>query len=311
MLKLYELNLKNIEYWKKTINMDSSKTVFVKDKIDSFTLFLDRLGNPKSMPKTDGSYFIDLVSGRVLSLLEEGDYIVIEPSGIRVEKANLKKDKQTLAKAVKVLNHSYDQYVSTSEDIEYNTYFCNKIALRESVDEIPLELVNQEIMNVIKGREESQNYVERFYESKFSSYDFMCLFTAISASQKKLIFNRDSLIRFIRSCKSNNQFSRLLDDIYLKSNGIFDYSNDLDEAIQKLKIAGILYTISPESDATMYIFENIPMSKLIKDRLDYFDEMANFVGNYEKYVSDMISQAHQRENRDIAVACKTLERLKK
>ena len=308
MLKLYELNLKNIEYWKKTINMDSSKTVFVKDKIDSFTLFLDRLGNPKSMPKTDGSYFIDLVSGRVLSLLEEGNYIVIEPSGIRVEKASLRKDKQTFAKSAKVLNQSQEQYISTSEDIEYNTYFCNRIALRESIDEIPLKLVNKEIMNIRNGWEESQNYAERFYESKFSPYDFMCLFTAINALQKKLIFNRDSLIRFIRSCKSNNQFNRLLNEIYLKNNGIFDYSNDLDEAVQKLKIAGILYTVSPESDATMNIFENIPTAKLIKDRLDYFDEMANFVENYEKYVSDMISQVHQQENRDIAVACKRLKK---
>ncbi len=158
MLKLFELNLKNIKYWKKTINKDSSKTVFVKDKIDSFTLFLDKLGNPKSMPKTDGSYFIDLVSGRVLSLLEEGDYIVIEPSGIRVEKENLKKSRQTLVKSVKVINQNRDKYVSTSEDIEYNTYFCNRIALRESIDEIPLELVNQEIMNVRRGYIESQNY---------------------------------------------------------------------------------------------------------------------------------------------------------
>ena len=76
-----------------------------------------------------------------------------------IEKASLRKDKQILVKAAKVLNQSHDQYVSTSEDIEYNTYFCNRIALRELVDEIPLELVNQEIMNVRKSCEESQNYV--------------------------------------------------------------------------------------------------------------------------------------------------------
>ncbi len=307
MAKLYELNLKDIEYWKKTINMDPSKAVFVKTKIASFTLFLHRLGNPKSMPRTDGSYFIDLVSGRVLRLLEEGDYIIIEPSGIRVEKASLKEGKQILAQATKALNQNHDQYVSISEDIEYNTYFCNRIALREAVDEIPLELVNQEILNVIKNCKESQNYVEKFYEPKFSPYDFMCLFIAINASQKNFIFDRDSLIKFIRTCKSSNQFSRLLSDIYLKNNGIFDYSDDLDEALQKLRIAGILYTVSPESDATMYIFKNIPVAKLIKARLDYFDEMVDFVRKYEKYVLDMISQAPQQDNEAIEVACKTLE----
>ncbi len=297
MLKLYELNLNNIEYWKKVTNTDSSKIVFVKDKTDSFTLFLDRLDNPKSMPKINGSYFIDLVSGRLISLLEEEDFVVIEPSGIRVEKTSLTKDNKTLDKVAKVLNQNHDQYVSTSEDIEYNTYFCNRIALREAIDEIPLELINQEIINVTKGYEESQNHIEKFYVSEFSPYDFMCLFTAINVSQKKLVFNRDRLVKFIRSCKNNNQFSRLLNDIYLKNNGIFDYSDDLDEAIQKLRLAGILYTISPESDATMYIFENTPMAKLIKDRLDYFDEMASFIGDYEKYISDIIFPAHQQLNK--------------
>ena len=147
MLKIYELNLNNIECWKKK-NIASSKTVFVKDKIDSFTLFLDKMGNPKSMPKNDGCYFMDLITGRVISLLEEENFWVIEPSGIKVEKASLTKVSKTLDKATKVLNQSYNQYASISEDVEYNTYFCNRVALREAIDEIPLELVNQEIINV-------------------------------------------------------------------------------------------------------------------------------------------------------------------
>ena len=76
MLKLYELNLNNIEYWKKITNLNTSKTVFVKDKTDSFTLFLDKLGNPKDMPKIKGSYYIDLISGRVINLLEEENFVI-------------------------------------------------------------------------------------------------------------------------------------------------------------------------------------------------------------------------------------------
>ncbi len=296
MLKLYELNLNNIEYWKKTTDKYSAKTVFVKDKIDSFTLFLDKLGTPKSMPKSNGSYFIDLVSGRVINILEEKDFIIIEPSGIKVEKINLKKGVKTLDKAAKVLNQSRNQYISISEDIEYNTYFCNKIKLDKSIDEIPLELVNQEIINTRKGYEETKNYVEKFYESEFSPYDFMCLFTAINLSQKNLVFNEEYLIKFIRNCKNNNQFNKLLNDIHLKNNGIFDYSDNLNEAIQKLKIADILYTISPKNDASIYIFEKTKMAKLIKDRLDYFDEMVSFIANYEKYIKDIICQTDQQIN---------------
>ncbi len=41
MLKLYELNLDNIECWKKKTKADSSKNVFVKDKIDGLLYRFD------------------------------------------------------------------------------------------------------------------------------------------------------------------------------------------------------------------------------------------------------------------------------
>ena len=39
--------------------------------------------------------------------------------------------------------------------------------------------------------------------------------------------------------------------------------------------------------------------------------MTSFIGNYEKYVSDMFCQIHQQEEKDTAISCKALERLKK
>ncbi len=80
-------------------------------------------------------YYIDLISGRVISLLEKENFFVIEPSVIKVKKVSLTIDHQTLGKAAKVINQSYDQYISISEDITYNTYFCNRITFREMIDE--------------------------------------------------------------------------------------------------------------------------------------------------------------------------------
>ncbi len=145
MLKTYELKLNNIEYWKQITK--SGSQVFVKDKIDSFTLYLDKLGNPKGMPKTNGSYFIDLISGRVISILEDEEYLVIKPSGIKVAKSCLIKNPKAISVAAEIVANDYDEdkYVSISEDIIYNTYFCKKISSRDGIQEIPLNLVNEEI----------------------------------------------------------------------------------------------------------------------------------------------------------------------
>lgn len=152
MLKTYELKLNNIEYWKQITK--SGSQVFVKDKIDSFALYLDKLGNPKGMPKTNGNYFIDLISGRVISILEDEEYIVIKPSGIKVAKNCLIKNPKAISVAAEIVANDCeeDKYVSISEDIIYNTYFCEKISSRDGIKEIPLNLVNEEIAKAREAR---------------------------------------------------------------------------------------------------------------------------------------------------------------
>ena len=142
--------------------------------------------------------------------------------------------------------------------------------------------------------ESDEEYLSKFYEAEFSPYDFMSLFTAINASQKNYSFSRDNLIQFIANCKKENQFHRLLKDIHIKSNGVFNFSEDLDEATQKLKIGRILYTVSPEENSTIMIFEDIPMAELIKKRIEYFDEMVNFIGDYNKHQENVINKPPKR-----------------
>ena len=43
----------------------------------------------------------------------------------------------------------------------------------------------------------------------------------------------------------------------------------------------VFYIISPESDSTIQIFEDLPFSELIKNRLDYFNQMVAFVRNFQ------------------------------
>ncbi len=156
MKSLYELKLNEIRYWKK-----NKQQIFARDEIDSFTLYLDKLGNPKSIPKSRGSYYIDLISGRIISIIEEDNYIIIYPSGIKVNKSSLVKNNKLLDKVVEVVNKDIDKYMAISEDILYYTCFCNSIFLWEQISEIPLELVEQEIIKVKKEYEDGKDRATR------------------------------------------------------------------------------------------------------------------------------------------------------
>lgn len=131
--------------------------------------------------------------------------------------------------------------------------------------------------------EEYSEYVERFYEPDVTAYDFLCLLSALYASKGEFSFDRDRLISFISHCKNNSMFARLLSDINLKSNGISCYSCEFDEAIMKLRLGGILYTVSPERDSSICIALDTPASELIEERVAYRDEVTCFIDEFKEF----------------------------
>ena len=135
----------------------------------------------------------------------------------------------------------------------------------------------------MKENENNLDYMDRFWDSKFTPYDFMSLFCAVLGSQKQYSFSRNCLIEFIQNCKESCQYTDLLETIPLKNNVIVIFSSKLEEAITKLKFGHILYTISPEKDSEIFIFQDIPISDLMKSRVRYINSMLQFVDNYNKY----------------------------
>lgn len=141
---------------------------------------------------------------------------------------------------------------------------------------------------------DTKKYLENFHEEEFNTHDFMLLFSAIYAIKGNSSFSRDNLLNFIIENKQKEENSNLLHDIEIKSNGIFYYSNNFDEAISKLKWAGILYTISPEEiDSSIYINKGIDVSGIIKSRIDYLNDIINFVSIYEQYEHNKINTPHK------------------
>ncbi len=126
-------------------------------------------------------------------------------------------------------------------------------------------------------------------KDNFTSFDFICLFTGIYASQKTFEFNRDQLVNFIKECKDKKLFSNLLTKINIKTNGVTYYSQELEEEIQKLRLGFILYTIAPEKDSTIYIFEDTPIDLLLKERMNYYDEMIEFISKFNLKKDESLS----------------------
>lgn len=144
-LNLYELDIERITYWTKVFYPETGRHVFKRIESEKDYLYLDKLGNPKSLPKTDGSYYFDLVSGRLFAIKEEGDNLIILPSNIVIAKDRLVKGKDILKRASDILLYCEEEYVSNSEDIIFNSYFCDIISQREGLEEVPVDLVMEEI----------------------------------------------------------------------------------------------------------------------------------------------------------------------
>lgn len=135
-----------------------------------------------------------------------------------------------------------------------------------------------------------KEYVEYFHNPEFSVYDFLILFSAVNATQGKLSFYRDTLIKYISICKESTEFEELLAEINLKNNGINIYSDEFDDAIFQLKIANILYTVSPEKDSEIFIFDDIPKSEIIDKRKKYTNEIIEFINKYNSFEKNVSEQ---------------------
>lgn len=133
---------------------------------------------------------------------------------------------------------------------------------------------------------DTQKYLDNFKEKEFSSYNFLCLFVGVSYIKGNKSFDRNKLLSFIEINKTIDFYTKILSDIKIKSNDIFFYSEELEEAYSKLKFLDILYTISPEVDSTIYIREDIPVNDIITLYSKYYGIMEEFVEKYIDYIKD-------------------------
>lgn len=141
--KSYELDVTGYSYWKVKLN-SSNEEVFVKDIVNKpykLLIDIDRKGNA-----------IDIVTGRVFSIIKQGKNFVILPSKITISKDNLNLSGRCITKANEIIRYdnTLKEYESISEGIIYLGYYCNTLSRSSGLKEIPSEYVYNEKKELVK-----------------------------------------------------------------------------------------------------------------------------------------------------------------
>ena len=117
----YEVNVQDITFWRKKINVDNTE-VFVRECLnDPFMLYLD---------KVKGDNYLDWVTGRPFIMEDFGKDFLLSLSNIKISKENVTICDDAVGKALYILEDSY---------------FCNIIFSKYGLDVIPANFVYDEI----------------------------------------------------------------------------------------------------------------------------------------------------------------------
>ncbi len=172
---LFKVDISGLEFWQRTQLSESSEFLEVYRKVEctKCALILDKIGNPKSMPKNSGCYYMDLVTGRVVSVDElDDDNLVIYPSGIVISRNKfMKYNGNAYSDAAKILDDAerLEEYTKLSEEILYDSYFCEEIANRDNLVEVPATMVEEAIVQ--KRNSRPINDVHKLKKSRKASVE--------------------------------------------------------------------------------------------------------------------------------------------
>lgn len=139
MNEFYELKINDADVWVR--HSDEDNIYFTKEKISNVTLLLERL-----YPYESGYLYTDFITGRQVVIESSDSASLIIPSRILVLNVLSKISKEEiLQKSFDILNNDELNYLNISEDILYNSAFCEIISKRDNTKTIPISLVKEEI----------------------------------------------------------------------------------------------------------------------------------------------------------------------
>ncbi len=134
----YKLDVQGIKFWIRTTD-ENGDSVYVEDRITSdYYLYMQKIKDNK---------YIDYVTNRVFTIKEEGDYLVIYPSGVKMTKDRLEICNNIISRSMHIIDNDdkMQEYTNISGGIIFDSYFCNILAFTYGLDIVPASFVEQSI----------------------------------------------------------------------------------------------------------------------------------------------------------------------
>lgn len=134
----YKLDVQGIKFWIRTTD-ENGDSVYVEDRITSdYYLYMKKIKDNK---------YIDYVTNRVFTIKEEGDYLVIYPSGIKMTNDRLEICNNIISRSMHIIDNDdkMQEYTNISDGIIFDSYFCNILAFTYGLDIVPASFVEQSI----------------------------------------------------------------------------------------------------------------------------------------------------------------------
>ena len=134
----YRLDVKVINFWIRHLT-EKNGYVYIKGSFsEACYLYMQRIKDDK---------YIDYITNRVFNIQEDGDYLIIWPSGVKVPKNRLEicNDIEDVSTKIMDNDNKMAEYFTISEEIIYENYFCDELAYYYGLDVIPASYVDESI----------------------------------------------------------------------------------------------------------------------------------------------------------------------
>ena len=118
---------------------------------------------------------------------------------------------------------------------------------------------------------DTKDYIDLFYSPAMTSYEFLKSFFAALFLDEKTTINRD-LTDFFYETKNIPKYTEILNEFKFKNNGIFNYSDELEDGIFTLQNMGLLGKKNPSFGIILIEFTH-PIANEALDALTEKDRM--------------------------------------
>lgn len=125
---------------------------------------------------------------------------------------------------------------------------------------------------------DTEAYIEQFYEPSITAYRFLRIFFAELHEMGVKEISRD-LVSFFSNIKKMPRYHSIMHEFKFRSNGIFQYSNELDDNIFTLQNMGLLGKENPSFGIILIKYNDAISHEIIDatqdDQLQLIREIAN------------------------------------